>query len=96
MKKLNRRLLWILVGSLFILAGLQLRVCESFVLRPETTRILARWKVQRDSSPGAMLQRTVTANLDVRKTLTPPNWLGWASLSAGIAAVANGCLRHGR
>lgn len=84
------RQVFLLAGAALLLVGGQLRAVESFVLRPETTRVLANYQ---SAPPGvAPMRQMILDNTSPRKTLTPPSWIGWACLTAGIVLTAHGFL----
>ena len=84
------------VGLLFLLLGLQMRAVESYTLSPGTTRRLAQWVGPSASTPKGALQRMAVETDLVRKTITPPPWLGWATLSLGVVLTAHGLFLRSR
>lgn len=83
---------WIYVGLLIGLAGLQLRMVETFVFTPESTQVLHDWFGAPSQTPTGSIQRwAVNENL-VRKQYRPPVWLGYALLSAGAVLCVHGVL----
>lgn len=89
------RLKWIIFGGLIlILFGLQLRVVDSFVLSPSTTRVLYEWFGTGSSPPREAVERIVVESTSPRKIITPPVWLGWALITLGITMTAYGTLGH--
>ena len=95
-KKINTSQISLIAGILLLLFGAQLRLVDSFVLSSDTTRVLAQWSGPSSSSPDGVLRDIVVQTTSPRKTITPPNWLGWASLSVGIVLVAHGLLNRRR
>ena len=84
------RAVFLLAGVALLLIGGQLRAVESFVLRPEVTRVLANYQA---APPGvAPMRQMLIDNTSPRKTLTPPAWIGWACLTVGIVLTARGFL----
>ncbi len=83
-------------GLLFLLMGLQMRAVESYTLSPGTTRRLAHWAGPPASTPKGAVQRMVVETASVRKTITPPPWLGWATLSLGAVLTAHGLFLQSR
>ena len=71
-----------LVGILVLLAGLQLRLVESVVLNEKSTQFLARQSGTGQTEQTAMFfARSLGA--PPRKTIRPPEWLGWCLMSVG-------------
>lgn len=75
-------------GLFLLFFGLELRMIDSVVLTPEVTKFLA----ERTGHPVATASNAVAAITGVPssvppKTITPPEWLGYALLSAGSVLV---------
>lgn len=69
--------------------GLQLRLVESYVLRLEFSQWLDRWlRTAQGKSPG-LWNRIFPEGAPLRQTVTPANWLGWATLALGIVLLAH-------
>jgi hypothetical protein len=96
MKKSDVSLHYIYAGVLFLLLGLHLRVAESFVLSANATRVLASWTGPPAESPRGVVRQIVIDTAAPRQVVSPPRWLGWASLSVGVVLAANGLLRRWR
>jgi hypothetical protein len=77
---------YFLAGLVVLFLGIQMRMVDSFVLTSESTRFLA---TRFQSAPGAGVARMVPAGSSSgpRKTLRPPEWLGWALISIGSVLV---------
>ncbi|MEZ6135033.1 MAG: hypothetical protein R3C53_09010 [Pirellulaceae bacterium] len=75
---------YFMIGVLLFLLGIQFRMVDSFVLNETSTRALAR--VAKDSQ---LASQNFGSNLYMgihptpRKTVKPPDWLGWALLTVG-------------
>lgn len=82
------------IGILLLLAGLQLRAVETFELSAETTRILAGFVGPSPATPHGAVRQIAIDTLEPRHRLTPPRWLGWSLLSAGVVVTALGALRR--
>lgn len=85
--ELNRNHYFI-VGVIVLLLGLQLRSVESYVLNEETTR----WLMDQSEDPAVQLASKAGDVLPavgptLRKTIVPPDWIGWASLSLGSVLI---------
>ena len=75
---------WFLAGLILLLLGIQFRMVDSFVLNPEATKVLAG-SVSKNSS--ASLSMMGAASPATRKVIRPPDWIGWALLSAGSVFI---------
>ncbi len=77
---------YFLAGLVVLFLGIQMRMVDSFVLSSESTRFLA---TKFTNAPGAGIATMVPAgsNAGPRKTLRPPEWLGWALISVGSVLV---------
>jgi len=76
---------YFMAGVVVLMLGLQVRLVDSFVLTSDTTRFLAQ---RFQKAPGASYTNMVsTSNSGPRKTLRPPDWLGWAIISFGSVLV---------
>ncbi len=76
---------YFMAGVVVLLLGLQVRLVDKFVLTSDTTRFLAQ---RFQNAPGAGFTNAVsTSNAGPRKTLHPPEWLGWAIISVGSVLV---------
>ncbi len=86
--------LWIYLGLLLLLIGMQLRAVEAFVLRPPTTRILAEWTgPAADTAEGAIQRMALRSDAVARHQIQPPGWLSWATLSVGAVMLAHGVIQ---
>ena len=81
------------VGIVLLAVGIQLRAVETFELSAETTRILAGFVGPSAATPHGAVRQIAIDTLEPRHRLTPPRWLGWSLLSAGIVVTALGALR---
>ena len=77
---------WLIAGLVLLALGIQFRLVESFVLTPQFTQLLAEGTGNR----AAAAAETTTSLLQpfqdqpvIKKTVVPPEWLGWALLSIG-------------
>ncbi len=79
----NRRRYFTL-GVVIFLLGVQFRLIDSFVLNEPTTRALhkmAKNSPMVSNDPFSDVYMQVSSQ--PRKTLTPPEWLGWVLLTVG-------------
>lgn len=80
------------LGMFVLLLGVQVRMVESYVLTPDATRFLAERSgntslASAASSPGQVLAASTPAGTMLRKTVRPPEWLGWCLMSIGGVLV---------
>jgi hypothetical protein len=85
--ELNRHHYFI-IGIVVLLLGVQLRLVESYVLNEDATK----WLMNQSSDPAvkvvAQAQELMPAAGPLpRKTVVPPQWMGWAALSLGSVLV---------
>ena len=77
-----------LAGLVLILFGVQFRAMDAVVLTPKATKLL----VEQTEQPVAAVTRTVdsltgTEPKLLRKTLRPPEWVGYFCLSVGAVLI---------
>ncbi len=77
---------WFMAGLVMLLLGIQFRVAESFVLTQEFTQLLAQGAGDGTAVAGTTspLLRPFQAAPALKKTVKPPDWLGWVLLSVGL------------
>ena len=83
--KLNRHQT-LTLGLVILAIGLQLHWVDSLVLTKESTRLLAQSVPQRPVQ-SALREPLLATNLVPNHVITPPEWLGWALMSAGAVTV---------
>lgn len=78
---------YFLIGLVLLFLGLQVRMVESYVLNERTSHFVAeRLKLvasNSESSDGFM----PAAGPAPRRTVRPPNWLGYAFISVGAVLI---------
>jgi hypothetical protein len=84
--------LWLYVGLMVMLVGLQMRMVETFVFTPESTQMLNEWLGPGGDTPTGAIQRWATSESLVRKQYRPPAWLGYAMMSVGGVMFVHGWL----
>jgi hypothetical protein len=77
-----------LAGLVLFFLGIQFRMIETVELSPECTQFLA----ERTGHPLAAVSATTqsltqTEKPTVKKTVRPPDWIGWSLLSIGTVLV---------
>ena len=73
-----------MTGIFLVLLGIQFRLIESITLNDKTTRFLANHSGSATTSTSASLFPSSTVP---RKTIEPPQWLGWAFISIGAVFI---------
>ncbi|MFO0923791.1 MAG: hypothetical protein U0905_15025 [Pirellulales bacterium] len=75
---------YFMVGVLLFLIGIQFRMIDSFVLNESSTRALHRIaKNSQIASNNVATNMYMQVAPSPKKTVKPPNWLGWALLTVG-------------
>lgn len=79
-----------MIGLVLLLLGAEFRLVNKFVLNSEATQMLAK----RAGHPIAAVNNAAQTLLQtdkplpmVKKSLQPPDWLGWALVSIGSVLV---------
>lgn len=85
--ELNRHHYFVL-GIVTLLIGIQLRMVESYVLNAPTTK----WLMEHSDDPTVQTVNTASDLMQSvgpqpKKTIVPPDWLGWAALSLGSVLI---------
>ncbi len=77
---------WFMAGLVLLLLGIQFRLADSFVLTAEFTQVLAEGTGTRVAAADTTtsLMKPFQSAPPANKTVTPPEWLGWALLSIGL------------
>jgi hypothetical protein len=76
---------YFLAGLVVLFLGIQMRMVDSFVLSSDSTRFLAN---KLPNARGATIARmSPEGSSGPRKTLHPPEWVGWALISFGSVLV---------
>jgi hypothetical protein len=84
--------IWLYLGVVLLLIGIQVRMMDVYVLSTEATAFLNNWL----SLGGTNLSIALGAS-GYQAQYRPSPWLGYALLSAGAVLFANGwLLRHNR
>ncbi len=74
---------YFMFGVVLFLLGLQFRLVDSFVLNENSTRAIHRFS-QRSNIADSNLATNVYMQVGTpKKSLRPPNWLGFVLLSVG-------------
>lgn len=79
---------WFMVGVIVLALGLQFRMVDSYTLNQRATQFLAEKAGKPEQQTYfKFAQMLPTAGPQVRKVVRPPDWLGWALVSAGAVLV---------
>ena len=77
---------YFMVGLILLLLGLQVRMVETFVLNERASKFVAeRLTISGESGDGQPF--LPAAGPMPRRTLRPPDWLGYALISVGAVLV---------
>jgi hypothetical protein len=72
------------LGVVLFLLGMQFRMIDAFVLNETSTRMLHRFAKQSQiASTGGMSDMYMSVAQTPKKTIKPPNWIGWVLLTSG-------------
>ena len=77
-------------GLVILFLGIQIQLVKTFVLSEQTTTFLAKHVQKRPleepQAVGSYLAASGPRPL-VKKSLSPPTWLGWAMISVGSVLI---------
>jgi hypothetical protein len=82
-----------LAGLVLLYLGLQFRFVDTFVLNDKSSKFLAQRLGSADNSPGLNIRQAAQGIFPASlapsssRSLTPPEWVGWALLSIGSVLV---------
>ena len=79
---------YFMFGLVLVFLGIQFRMIETFVLNEKASRFIAE-KVQPAMSSGDAGARSFLPAVGPtpRRTVRPPQWLGWALISMGSVLI---------
>jgi len=79
---------YFLIGLVLLFFGLQFRMVDSMVLTPEFTQVLAKNTGHPLAAVNSATQSLMQSDRPMaKKTIRPPDWLGWSLLSIGGVLV---------
>jgi hypothetical protein len=83
---------YFLVGLIVLFVGLQFRFVESYVLNDKASRFLAQRFGSGDDASRMSIGQAFSPLMPSiasgpMRTVTPPDWIGWALLSVGSVLV---------
>lgn len=79
---------WFLFGLVLLFLGIQFRVIDSYVLTEDATRVLSERFGTKSQAMATNTARFLPAvGAGPRKVIRPPDWLGWALMSAGSVLI---------
>ncbi|MAV37761.1 MAG: hypothetical protein CMJ59_20145 [Planctomycetaceae bacterium] len=74
------------LGLVVLALGIQFHWVDSLVLTKESTRFFAQ-RVETRPVRAALREPFLAANVVPNRVVRPPEWLGWALMSAGAVTV---------
>ena len=84
---------WIYVGILLLLLGLQMRMVGDYVFTPGATATLNQWFGPDSAAPGgAFGPLAIGTPVGYQTHFQPPVWVGYGLLSAGAVFFIHGIL----
>lgn len=78
---------YFMLGLVLLMIGVQFRMVETFVLNEKASRFLAERMNPVADGDGSMRSFLPAAGPTPRRTVRPPQWLGWALMSMGSVLV---------
>lgn len=84
---------YFMAGIVLLLVGIQLRMVDAFILNEGTTRLLSQQAGGASNAATAILPSIGPAS--PRKTVRPPEWLGWALMSIGSVLILHSLAMRG-
>jgi hypothetical protein len=78
---------YFMLGLVILLLGLQVRMVETFVLNEKASRFLAERLSPLSDGDEANRSYLASVGPTPRRTVRPPNWLGYALMSIGAVLV---------
>ena len=80
---------YFLIGLVLFLLGVQFRMIDTVELTPECTQFLAQRAGRQTAAISTTAKRLDPFSTDkgVKKTVRPPEWLGWSLMSIGAVLV---------
>jgi hypothetical protein len=81
---------WFFAGLLCLFMGLQFHYVDSYELTPAFTQFLAERTGHPMATVGAATQAMFqTETPVVKKTVKPPDWLGWTLMAVGMVLISH-------
>ena len=74
---------YFMIGLLVLLLGIQFRMIDSFTLNETSTRALHRVAQQSELTQPDFRRDAYMSIANPKKTISPPDWMGWALLTIG-------------
>ena len=75
-----------LIGLVLLLVGVQLRMVESYVLNEKASRFLSE-RTSISDGDGTVRPFLAAIGPAPRRTIHPPEWLGWSLMSIGSVLI---------
>lgn len=83
--ELNRNQFFLL-GLVVLFLGIEFRLVESFVLNEKCTKFIME-RAKKSEGGLSLSSLMPTAGTAPRRTVRPPDWIGWALVSIGAVLV---------
>ena len=79
---------YFMFGLVLLFMGIQFRMVETYVLNEKASRFIAE-RLDRGAADSSGATRSImpAAGPTPRRTIQPPDWLGWALGSAGAVLI---------
>ncbi|QDU76949.1 hypothetical protein Pan97_40070 [Bremerella volcania] len=83
---------YFMIGVVLLALGVQFRLVDSVTLTQEASQFLSKQfsskKAEPSDVPAAFVAAAEDSNIvSAKKTIKPPQWLGWALISMGAVLV---------
>ena len=79
---------YFMIGTVLLLLGIQFRFIDSVVLNEESSQFLAEKMGDKTEATAAqVLSATGLGSVTPRRTIKPPQWVGWALISVGSVFI---------
>ena len=82
---------YFMIGIVLLALGIQFRLIDSVTLTTEASQFLAKRfaakKAEPTEIPTAFLEVAEQAQVSPKRTIKPPQWMGWALISMGGVLV---------
>jgi hypothetical protein len=83
--ELNRNQFFLL-GLVILFLGVEFRLIESFVLNEKATKFIME-RTKKSDGIGSLSAYLPAMGTAPKRTVRPPNWIGWALVSIGAVLV---------
>lgn len=81
---------FLMIGVVILFLGIQVHIVDTYVLSEKATKVIAR-RTDDQSAPAITGSRLIKATNGpdalAKKSIQPPDWLGWMLMSIGSVMV---------